>query len=164
MYETNYHRASSVEDAARLMGEAGEGKYLAGGMTLIATMKQRLAAPSDLIDLRHIGAMKGITVNGRDVTIGAGTSHYDVASSDALKAVCRRSAASRAISAILMCATWAQSAAPSPMTTGSGLPVRRSGAEHDGEDEQARDRCGRLLRRHVRNGSRGWRDHRLLLV
>ncbi len=88
MYETNYHRASSVEDAARLMGEAGEGKYLAGGMTLIATMKQRLAAPSDLIDLRHIGAMKGITVNGRDVTIGAGTSHYDVASSDALKAVC----------------------------------------------------------------------------
>lgn len=88
MYETNYHRASSVEDAARLMGEAGEGKYLAGGMTLIATMKQRLAAPSDLIDLRHIGSMKGITVNGRNVTIGAGTSHYDVASSDALKAVC----------------------------------------------------------------------------
>jgi aerobic carbon-monoxide dehydrogenase medium subunit len=88
MYETNYHRASSVEDAARLMGEAGDGKYLAGGMTLIATMKQRLASPSDLIDLRHIGSMKGISVNGRKVTIGAGTHHYEVATSDAIKAVC----------------------------------------------------------------------------
>lgn len=88
MYETTYHRASSVEDAAKMMGEAAEGKYLSGGMTLIATMKQRLAAPSDLIDLRHVGSMKGISVNGRSVTIGAGTTHYEVASSDALKAVC----------------------------------------------------------------------------
>lgn len=88
MYETNYHRASSVEEAAQLMGKAGEGKYLSGGMTLIATMKQRLAAPSDLIDLRHIGSMKGISVNGRHVTIGAGTTHYEVASSEALRAVC----------------------------------------------------------------------------
>lgn len=88
MYETNYHRASSVEDAVKVMGDAADGKYLSGGMTLIATMKQRLAAPSDLIDLRHIGAMKGISVNGRSVTIGAGTSHYEVASSEAIRAVC----------------------------------------------------------------------------
>lgn len=88
MYETNYHRASSVDEAVNLLGNADDGKYLAGGMTLIATMKQRLAAPSDLIDLRHIDAMKGISVNGRSLRIGAGTCHYDVASSAELRAVC----------------------------------------------------------------------------
>mgnify|MGYP000715807832 CR=1 FL=1 len=88
MYETSYHRAASVDEAAKLMAGASEGKYLSGGMTLIATMKQRLASPSDLVDLRHIGSLKGITVNGRSVTIGAGTTHYEVASSQALKAVC----------------------------------------------------------------------------
>jgi aerobic carbon-monoxide dehydrogenase medium subunit len=88
MYDTTYHRASSVEDAAKMMGDASDGKYLSGGMTLIATMKQRLAAPSDLVDLRHIASMKGITVNGRSVTIGAAAPHADVAASSALKAVC----------------------------------------------------------------------------
>ncbi|NRP69517.1 Carbon monoxide dehydrogenase medium chain [Ensifer psoraleae] len=88
MYETNYHRASSVQEAVKLISGAAEGKYLAGGMTLIATMKQRLAAPSDLVDLRHIAEMKGITVNGRSVRIGAATTHHDVASSAELEAVC----------------------------------------------------------------------------
>ncbi|MCO6184925.1 xanthine dehydrogenase family protein subunit M [Rhizobium sp. L1K21] len=88
MYETTYHRASSVDEAVSLLGKAEDGKFLAGGMTLIATMKQRLAAPSDLVDLRHIDAMKGISVNGRSVRIGAGTCHYDVASSAELRAVC----------------------------------------------------------------------------
>ncbi|MFQ6182515.1 FAD binding domain-containing protein [Sinorhizobium meliloti] len=88
MYETNYHRASSVGEAAKLMGTAAEGKYLSGGMTLIPTMKQRLAAPSDLVDLRHIAEMKGITVDGRSVRIGAATTHEEVATSAGLAAVC----------------------------------------------------------------------------
>lgn len=88
MYATHYHRASSVQDAVTLKSGAEEGKYLSGGMTLIATMKQRLAAPSDLVDLRHIPDMKGISVNGKSVRIGAATTHYDVASSAELKAVC----------------------------------------------------------------------------
>ncbi|WEX89009.1 xanthine dehydrogenase family protein subunit M [Sinorhizobium garamanticum] len=88
MYQTNYHRPSSVQEAVKLIGGAAEGKYLAGGMTLIATMKQRLAAPSDLVDLRHIAEMKGITVNGRSVRIGAATTHHEVASSAELGAVC----------------------------------------------------------------------------
>ncbi|THK35132.1 xanthine dehydrogenase family protein subunit M [Ensifer sp. MPMI2T] len=88
MYQTNYHRPSSVQEAAKLMSGATEGKYLAGGMTLIATMKQRLAAASDLVDLRHIAEMKGITVNGRSVRIGAATTHHEVASSAELGAVC----------------------------------------------------------------------------
>lgn len=88
MYATNYHRASSVQDAVKLKSGSDEGKYLSGGMTLIATMKQRLASPSDLVDLRHIPDLKGISVNGRSVRIGAATTHYDVATSAELKAVC----------------------------------------------------------------------------
>ncbi|ASY64501.1 Carbon monoxide dehydrogenase medium chain [Sinorhizobium sojae CCBAU 05684] len=88
MYETNYHRASSIGEALKLMGSSAEGKYLSGGMTLIPTMKQRLAAPSDLIDLRHIAEMKGIAVDGRTVTIGAASTHEEVATCDRVKAVC----------------------------------------------------------------------------
>jgi carbon-monoxide dehydrogenase medium subunit len=88
MYETNYHRASSVEDATKKMGGADDAKYVSGGQTLIPTMKQRLAAPSDLIDLRHIDSMKGITVKGNQVTIGAGTTHAEVNGSKELRKAC----------------------------------------------------------------------------
>lgn len=88
MYATNYHRASSVDEAVKLLSDADEGKYVSGGMTLIATMKQRLASPSDLVDLRHIPSLKGIRVDGRRVTIGAATTHAEVASSAAIRTVC----------------------------------------------------------------------------
>jgi CO/xanthine dehydrogenase FAD-binding subunit len=88
MYATNYRRASSVAEAARLQSSSEEAKYVSGGMTLIPTMKQRLAAPSDLVDLRHIAELKAISVDGRRVRIGAGTTHYEVASSAAIEAVC----------------------------------------------------------------------------
>ncbi len=88
MYATNYHRASSLADAASRRAGSDEAKYLAGGMTLIPTMKQRLAAPSDLVDLRHVAELKGISVEGKRVRIGAGTTHYEVMTSAAIKAVC----------------------------------------------------------------------------
>ncbi|MCJ8057113.1 xanthine dehydrogenase family protein subunit M [Shinella curvata] len=88
MYATNYHRASSVADAVKLQSSSDEAKYVSGGMTLIPTMKQRLAAPSDLVDLRHIAEMKGISVNGSRVRIGAATTHYEVSTSAELKAAC----------------------------------------------------------------------------
>lgn len=87
MYPVTYHRASSVAEAAQ-MGQAGEAKYLAGGMTLIPTMKARLAAPPDLIDISRIEALNGVTVSGREVTIGAATTHAEVAGNPALEAVC----------------------------------------------------------------------------
>jgi len=88
MYETNYHKAGSVDDAASKMGSAEDGKYLSGGMTLIPTMKQRLAAPSDLIDLGGIADMAGISVSGSTVRIGAATTHADVASNADLASAC----------------------------------------------------------------------------
>jgi carbon-monoxide dehydrogenase medium subunit len=88
MYSTNYHRASSVADAVKLLKKAEDGKFVSGGMTLIPAMKTRLAAPSDLVDLRHIAELKGIKVSGKSVTIGAGTTHAEVAASRKLKSVC----------------------------------------------------------------------------
>jgi aerobic carbon-monoxide dehydrogenase medium subunit len=81
MYQTTYHRPSSVDEAAALFAKGAESKYLAGGHTLIPVMKQRLASPSDVIDLAGIKDLIGIEVSGDTVTIKAATTHYDVAGS-----------------------------------------------------------------------------------
>jgi aerobic carbon-monoxide dehydrogenase medium subunit len=81
MYETTYHRPSSVDEAAALFAKGSEPKYLAGGHTLIPVMKQRLAAPSDVIDLGRINDLIGIEVSADTLTVKAATTHYDVAGS-----------------------------------------------------------------------------------
>jgi len=88
MYETIYHRASSADEAVSLMGSAEDGKFIAGGQTLIPTMKQRLAAPSDLIDIAAIGDLAGVSVEGNKITIGACTTHAQVAGDAKLRAAC----------------------------------------------------------------------------
>ena len=85
MYETTYHKAGSVAEAASLMASADDGKFLGGGQTLLPTMKQRLAAPSDLVDVTGIADMKGIRAEGDGVTIGAATTHAEVAASDLVR-------------------------------------------------------------------------------
>ena len=85
MYSTSYHKAASVAEAESLLAGASDGKYLAGGQTLIPTMKQRLAAPTDLVDLTKIPGLAGVEVSGNTVKIGAATRHYDVASSASVK-------------------------------------------------------------------------------
>jgi carbon-monoxide dehydrogenase medium subunit len=82
MVPFSYHRPSSVADAAKILGDCEDPKLLAGGMTLLPTLKQRLAAPSDLIDLARIPALQGIRVDGREIVIGAMTRHAEVAASD----------------------------------------------------------------------------------
>ncbi len=86
MYETKYHRPSSVAEAAGLLGSGEDGKLLAGGQTLIPTMKQRLASPSDVIDLRHVADLKGISRDGNSLRIGAAVTHAEVAGSADVKA------------------------------------------------------------------------------
>jgi aerobic carbon-monoxide dehydrogenase medium subunit len=85
MYETTYHRPSSVAEAAALFAKGSEAKYLAGGHTLLPVMKQRLASPSDVIDLGKIKELIGIEPSGNGIVIKAATTHYDVASSDTVK-------------------------------------------------------------------------------
>lgn len=81
MYQFEYHRPKTIDEVSALLGRCESPKILAGGMTLLATMKQRLAAPSDLIDLQDIPGIAGITVDAKNVTIGAMTRHADVAGS-----------------------------------------------------------------------------------
>jgi carbon-monoxide dehydrogenase medium subunit len=88
MYAFNYHRPKSTDEAARLVAEAEDGKLIAGGMTLLPSMKLRLAAPSDIVDLAAVEGLRGITVSGKTVTIGAMTRHVDVhTSADVKKAI-----------------------------------------------------------------------------
>lgn len=88
MYETNYIKAKDAKDAVKLMGKTEDGKYLSGGQTLIPTMKQRLAAPTDLVDISSIKDMSGISISGGIITIGAATTHADVASNAKLRKAC----------------------------------------------------------------------------
>src|SRR3981081_1733875 len=81
MYETTYHRASSVEDGAALFANGTDSKYLAGGHTLIPATKQRLAAPSDVIAPRRSAAPIAFEATADTLTIKAGTTHNDVAQS-----------------------------------------------------------------------------------
>ena len=81
MHDFQYHRPASAADAAGLLASKGEAKIVAGGMTLIPTLKQRLAQPSDLVDLGGIAALKGVKAEGAGITIGAMTTHADVARS-----------------------------------------------------------------------------------
>ena len=83
-YPFNYRRAQSVADAVAMLASASDGKLLAGGQTLIAAMKMRLANPSDLIDISTIKELAGIRVGADAVVIGAATTHFEVASSAAI--------------------------------------------------------------------------------
>ena len=88
MHNFNYHRAKDVADAAGKLAGAEDPKLLAGGMTLLPTLKNRLAAPTDLIDLAQIEGLKGIAVEGKEVVIRAMTPHAVVAASaDVQKAI-----------------------------------------------------------------------------
>ncbi|MEK6205372.1 MAG: FAD binding domain-containing protein, partial [Amylibacter sp.] len=71
MYETKYHKASSVDEAVSLMGAADDGKLLSGGQTLLPTMKAHLAAPSDLVDVSGIAEINGVSVRDNVISIGA---------------------------------------------------------------------------------------------
>lgn len=86
MYDFNHHRPASVDEAVSALAAASDGKLLAGGHTLIPTMKQRLASPSDVIDLGGIAALKGIKEEGGNIVIGAMTTHAAVASDATVKA------------------------------------------------------------------------------
>jgi len=81
MYEFTYQKSDSVEEAAAMIKMSEEARYLAGGMTLLPTMKQRLAAPDVLVDLNGISALKGIEQHDNNIVIGALTTHAEVAAS-----------------------------------------------------------------------------------
>jgi carbon-monoxide dehydrogenase medium subunit len=85
MYAFEYHRPTSVRQAAALAGKVEDFKFIAGGHTLLPTMKQRLASPANLIDLGQVPELKGIERSARSITIGAMARHAEVANSSEIR-------------------------------------------------------------------------------
>jgi len=88
MHAFEYHRPASTKDALGLAAKKSEGRYLAGGQSLVQAMKLRLSSPSDLIDLGLLKELSFIKASASAVEIGAMTRHADVAGSkDVQKAI-----------------------------------------------------------------------------
>ncbi len=85
MYEFNYHRPGTLEAATAALAAAEDGRVLAGGQTLLPTLKQRLASPSDVVDLGGIAGLDGVRREGDAIVVGAMTRHADVASSSEVR-------------------------------------------------------------------------------
>jgi carbon-monoxide dehydrogenase medium subunit len=85
MHAFQYHRPASMKEALSLGSQKTEGRYLAGGQSLVQAMKLRLSSPSDLIDLNALGDLKTLKVEGGSVTIGAMVRHAEVAASSGVK-------------------------------------------------------------------------------
>ncbi len=90
MYTTDfdYHRATSVQNALELLAANDGAKLLAGGHSLVPSMKLRLASPSALIDISQVAELQGIRQEGDTLIIGAGTTHAQILHSDLLKKLC----------------------------------------------------------------------------
>src|SRR6185295_17306319 len=85
MYNFAFHRPTGLRQASNMLGKLDEAKILAGGQTLIPTMKLRLASPNNIIDLNTVEGLSGIELKGRSIVIGAMTRHVDVATSAVVK-------------------------------------------------------------------------------
>jgi carbon-monoxide dehydrogenase medium subunit len=81
MQTFNYAKATSLADAVTRLKASPDGRALAGGMTLLPTMKLRLAQPADVVDLSGLVELRGIKRHGDRLTIGAMTRHAEVAAS-----------------------------------------------------------------------------------
>jgi carbon-monoxide dehydrogenase medium subunit len=87
MYNFTYHRPKSLAEAASLLAQSEDAKLMAGGHTYLPTLKQRLAQPTDVIDLGAIAELKGIKEEAGGITIGAMTRHADVTGSEVVRRV-----------------------------------------------------------------------------
>jgi len=79
MYSFDYQRAADPKSAVAVLNADSDAKYLAGGQSLLPTMRLRLAQPSKLIDVTRIPQLKEIRVESTKVTVGAAVCHADVA-------------------------------------------------------------------------------------
>jgi aerobic carbon-monoxide dehydrogenase medium subunit len=85
MQDFTFHRPGSIEDAVRTLREKPDGKALGGGQSLIPVMKLGLAAPSDLVSVAALAELRGLKLDGRELVVGAATSHAEVADSPDVK-------------------------------------------------------------------------------
>ncbi|MDG2186810.1 MAG: xanthine dehydrogenase family protein subunit M [Hyphomicrobiales bacterium] len=81
MYNFKYHKVNTIQEAVSLLSSCEDPKILAGGHTLIPTLKQRLSQPSDIIDISTIKDLSSISIQNNKLMIGALCTHNDVSSS-----------------------------------------------------------------------------------
>jgi carbon-monoxide dehydrogenase medium subunit len=87
MYAFTFTRPQTVRQAANILAKDEDAKLLAGGHTLLPTMKLRLAKPSQIVEMGLIEGLSGIEESGRSLTIGAMTRHADVNNSPVVQKV-----------------------------------------------------------------------------
>ena len=85
MYSFAYVKAASLRQAAEFLAANPDARPLSGGMTLIPTLKARLAQPSHLLDIARLPELRGIACDSDTLTIGAGMRHGEVAASEVVK-------------------------------------------------------------------------------
>lgn len=85
MYAFQYQRPASLDEAAALLAKPDGGKALAGGQSLLASMKLRLASPGELVDLGGLTGLRGVELKGSELVVGAMTTHAEVAASKAVR-------------------------------------------------------------------------------
>jgi carbon-monoxide dehydrogenase medium subunit len=85
MYPFRYERPNDLAEAVRLLQAHAQARPLSGGMTLLPTLKHRLARPSHLVDVARLDALRGIACQGGVLTIGAATPHAQVAASPVVR-------------------------------------------------------------------------------
>ena len=161
MYNFAFHRPTGLRQASNMLGKLEEAKILAGGQTLIPTMKLRLASPNNIVDLNAIeGELSGIELKGRSIVIGAMTRHVDVATS----AVVKENIPALAYLAGLI----GDPAVRHRGTLGGSIanndpnadyPAACARARRDDHHHQGQARGGRLLQGPVRDRARAGRDH-----
>ncbi|MDP6816560.1 MAG: xanthine dehydrogenase family protein subunit M [Alphaproteobacteria bacterium] len=85
MYDFKYHRPETLEEAAKLHAAAEDAQYMAGGQSLLPSLKFRLSHPSDVIDLSRLPDLDFIRTEGDALVIGSAVRHADVAASDTVR-------------------------------------------------------------------------------
>ncbi len=81
MFEFSYIRPRSLQEASAFLAANPEAKLLAGGMTLIPTLKQRLAQPSHLVDIARLAELRGLSAVDGQIVIGAAIRHGEIETS-----------------------------------------------------------------------------------
>jgi aerobic carbon-monoxide dehydrogenase medium subunit len=87
MYPFAYRRPATLAEAVAAFAGSGEARYLAGGQTLLAALKLRLAQPGDLIDISRLPELKGLRQEGRRLVVGAAVTHAELAATAGIPAL-----------------------------------------------------------------------------
>lgn len=85
MQPFQFHRPASTNEALAAIRAATDGKFLAGGQSLLPVMKLDLAAPTDLVSLGDLEGLRGIRLDGGTLVVGATTTHAEVAASEVVR-------------------------------------------------------------------------------